>query len=453
MWPWIENRAAITCIPRNTSCICHENEFADGDGVEGSRCAAEPIAALPVGPVSHAVPTFSTNGPSHMFGEPLVRGEILLISVGRSIQEMRLVLHRKGFLLVHATDSPEGEDVAVARMWSPFSLVEKCQVKASPTPDQWSIFKLTIFRSEDPDLSFYFACSGSECHSQREAWVHAIASVIGDVTVSLFPAHQIQVHPLPGKQRTSMRLIAGYLLHCARNDTAELLYCELHAHFGGESQLVCYTNEWCEREVFSIVFTDQAVVSTRKGSYCTVFGIDAHRLSARTRDEKELWLRAVSNVKVKLMFSAPDPDPDDLAIYRGAVSERVEALQPLEPSAMSDRNANCDEHQGALLREMPRAPPLGPAGDVWTSPDPADLEHDDASTTTEIVNETGAKINDQFFDSAGALCELAEDSPRAVKSGEHEITFPSAPVSQTSCKTGTNCSQTCVVSPGLLRAI
>merc|ERR1712039_774730 len=65
-----------------------------------------------------------------------------------------------------------------------------------------------------------------------------------------------------------------------------------------------------------------STVSTRKGAYCTVFGVDNHRFCARTREEKDLWLRAVSNIKVKLMFDARiplmsprgdrwDPDPID----------------------------------------------------------------------------------------------------------------------------------------------
>lgn len=45
--------------------------------------------------------------------------------------------------------------------------------------------------------------------------------------------------------------------------------------------------------------SESTTVSTRSGVYCNVFGIDHHRFCARNADEKDLWLRAVSNVKAR----------------------------------------------------------------------------------------------------------------------------------------------------------
>jgi hypothetical protein len=88
-----------------------------------------------------------------------------------------------------------------------------------------------------------------------------------------------------------------------------------------------YKDEWCEHEMLRINLSDGSVVSTRKGVYCTVFGIDDDRFCARSGEEKELWLRAVSNIKVKLMFEAPDPTEDEIEIFRAAVREKLDTLE------------------------------------------------------------------------------------------------------------------------------
>jgi len=103
-------------------------------------------------------------------------------------------------------------------------------------------------------------------------------------------------------------------------------------------------------------------VSTRTGAHCNVFGIDHHRFCARTVEEKDLWLRAVSNIKVKLMFEAPDPSAEELEVFRGAVWERVEILA--KSVASSDDGTNA-----AILTEVSNLPPSGPKGDDL-DPDP-----------------------------------------------------------------------------------
>jgi hypothetical protein len=152
--------------------------------------------------------------------------------------------------------------------------------------------------------------------------------------------------------------------------------------------LSIYKDEWCEREVAILMLTDQTVVSTRKGSYCTVFGVDQHRFCARTRDEKELWLRAVSNIKVKLMFDAPDPTNEELAVFRAAVLERIVKLESMNGSAPgeaeglpSPRNPDAWD---PLLPQVPRPPvPQSPRGDVWYPEPIEDNEAAESPATLE----------------------------------------------------------------------
>ncbi|CAK0801220.1 unnamed protein product [Prorocentrum cordatum] len=147
--------------------------------------------------------------------------------------------------------------------------------------------------------------------------------------------------------------MAGYLLRSEPGDAVSLCYCELCAYSRGQALLKVYTDEWCEQEVVSISMTASTAVSTRTGSYCTVFGVDAYRFCARTMDEKELWLRAVSNVKVKLMFDAPDPTDRDLSVFREAVWTRVEQLPAADecPPSTQDPLLTCC---GAARRPAPR---------------------------------------------------------------------------------------------------
>mmetsp|Transcript_45586 Transcript_45586/g.99104 ORF Transcript_45586/g.99104 Transcript_45586/m.99104 type:complete len:369 (+) Transcript_45586:3-1109(+) len=207
-----------------------------------------------------------------------------------------------------------------------------------------------------------------------------MAAAIGRVTASLFPPHAIVVSPVPGVPATQTRIMAGYMLYLGDVECVMLFYCELHANSGGEARMVLYSDEGCEREMMTVFLTDTSVVCTRKGAYCTVFGVDTKLFCARSIEEKDLWLRAVSNVKVKLMFDAPDPSDEELAMYRAAVMERVEALPhefgtaaPCEKSlreggALSESSAvgKTAVGEGPLLAVARRQPmPAGLQGDVW----------------------------------------------------------------------------------------
>ncbi|CAE8616567.1 unnamed protein product [Polarella glacialis] len=198
-----------------------------------------------------------------------------------------------------ASDSGSGESVHTAtRAWSPFSLVEKCQVKTLQNSAYWAVFKLTVFRAGGHDQCVYFAATGGDAYKERDRWVDLMGSLVGKVTLSLFPPQSvISVQPVPGVQATSRRIMAGYLLQGCSSDTCMLVYCELHAYSRGEARLATYRDDWCDIEVSSFSLSDASTVSTRSGSHCTVFGIDQHRFCARSPDEKDLWLRAVSNIK------------------------------------------------------------------------------------------------------------------------------------------------------------
>eukprot|EP00933_Yihiella_yeosuensis_P045407 TRINITY_DN40772_c0_g1_i1.p1 TRINITY_DN40772_c0_g1~~TRINITY_DN40772_c0_g1_i1.p1 ORF type:complete len:173 (-),score=24.72 TRINITY_DN40772_c0_g1_i1:77-541(-) len=133
---------------------------------------------------------------------------------------------------------------ATCRAWSPFSLVEKCQVKTLQHSAFWAVFKLTVFRSGGHDQCLYFAATGGNAYKERDKWVDKMGALIGDVTASLFPVSPIRVQPLPGVDSTSERIMAGYLLQGSPWDTCQLVYAELHAYKAGEARLVLYQDTY-----------------------------------------------------------------------------------------------------------------------------------------------------------------------------------------------------------------
>lgn len=347
-----------------------------------------PCGKLPAGPTDRAIRTFATSEDEPLRGAPIRSGGILQLKLGEAIEDIQLTLYINGFSRQpqNPRDAAQMQAEAYGRTWSPFSLVEKCQVKTMQHSSLWAVFKLTVFRQEGHDRYYYFATTGKDAFKERDVWVADIANAIRQVTLSLFPPHAITVRPLPGMHSTESRIMAGYLLRSqAEADRVSLFYCELHAYSAGEARLSIYKDEWCEREVGCVSLTDQTVVSTRKGSYCTVFGIDQHRFCARTCDEKELWLRAVSNIKVKLMFDAPDPTTEDLAVFRAAVLERIVKIELSEPESepgSSGRIAS-PETWDPLLPQMPRVvTPISPRGDIWM-PEPIVEDVDLPSVSTQ----------------------------------------------------------------------
>eukprot|EP00812_Abedinium_dasypus_P006642 NODE_1841_length_1052_cov_261.246740.p1 GENE.NODE_1841_length_1052_cov_261.246740~~NODE_1841_length_1052_cov_261.246740.p1 ORF type:complete len:285 (+),score=91.82 NODE_1841_length_1052_cov_261.246740:3-857(+) len=207
-------------------------------------------------------------------------------------------------------------------------------------------------------MGFDFSTVGESSVEERDQWLRVIWNAISSVTMSLFPPHTIIVRPLANVESTSTRIMAGYLLLCEASDGVSLLYCELRSFSHGESSLAIYRDECCEHEVTAVQLKETTIVCTCNGAHCNIFGIGVLRFCARTSEEKELWIRAVMNVKTKIMFDAPDPTKDELASFRDAVHERL--------VDMSDVAARSAAWSNAKLPLKPRPPvPSLPQGDVW----------------------------------------------------------------------------------------
>ena len=63
------------------------------------------------------------------------------------------------------------------------------------------------------------------------------------------------------------------------------------------------------------------------GINCGCFIFSGYHFAARTNSERKLWLRAISNIKVKLETGAPNPGPEQLEHYRYSVDEQVTRIE------------------------------------------------------------------------------------------------------------------------------
>lgn len=154
----------------------------------------------------------------------------------------------------------------------------------------------------------------------RARWVAEIARGLRSLTQSLFPPFSIRVAPVRGMSWTDTRLLAGYLLLCI-HDGVVVVYAELHAHKEQAAKFIAYENESCETRIVRMEIDTHTVVSERIGVNCSCFSFEGYHFTARSVEEKLLWLRAISNVKVKLKHRSPSPTDEELRHYRQAIME------------------------------------------------------------------------------------------------------------------------------------
>merc|ERR1740127_103559 len=97
------------------------------------------------------------------------------------------------------------------------------------------------------------------------------------------------------------------------------MYCELHSHRQDTASLIFYENELCQAIAMTISLNETSICCEKIGINCSCFCIEDHQFGTRTISERKLWLRAISNVKVKLQNRAPNPTLEEICYYRRAI--------------------------------------------------------------------------------------------------------------------------------------
>ena len=263
--------------------------------------------------------SYSTEMDQPLRGKPIREGELWQLSTEEAIQRVRLSLYVNGL-------SISGDIKRISVLFSPFTVVRNCKFQANTCDlQEFRFFK--IFKVQLYTLSrcYYFGVRGeaSAGEEERASWVCDISTTVRLVTQSLFPPFRILCDPLVSRAQTHRRLLAGYLLHSDGPYLVSVVYCELEAHEGDQALLVLYENESCEVALNTLVLNVDAIVAEKVGINCSCFTVDKHDFSSRTLSERKLWLRAISNIKVKLANAAPSPSVAELRHFREAIKEHL----------------------------------------------------------------------------------------------------------------------------------
>merc|ERR1719221_2488030 len=153
---------------------------------------------------------------------------------------------------------------------------------------------------------------------------------------------------------THRRIMAGYLMHHDDVAIASVLYCELHPQHHEHGKLVVYENELCQVVVMEICITERSTCCEKVGISCSCFSVEDHLFSTRTLAERKLWLRAISNVKVKLQNRAPSPKAEELQEYRSAIKDHIRASKSAFQS-QAPTDALLQRHP--LMHQLVSSPP------------------------------------------------------------------------------------------------
>lgn len=319
--------AASGAVPSVCRCFCG-NAWQDEEdrGFNTVSVGIGSISSLDVPgemPEVMGMLSYSTEMDQPLRGKPIREGELWQLSTEEAIQRVRLSLYVNGLFI-------SGDTKQVSVLFSPFTVVRNCKFQANTCDIQeFSLFK--IFKVQLYTLSrcYYFGVRGEASigEEERASWVCDISTTVRLVTQSLFPPFRILCDPLPFREQTHRRLLAGYLLHSDGPYMVSVLYCELQAHQGDQALLVLYENESCEVALNSVVLNVDAIVAEKVGINCSCFTVEKHDFSSRTLSERKLWLRAISNIKVKLANAAPSPSACELRYFREAIKEHLDEIR------------------------------------------------------------------------------------------------------------------------------
>ncbi|CAK9084365.1 Putative E3 ubiquitin-protein ligase HERC1, partial [Durusdinium trenchii] len=304
--------SACRCLC-NSDWLAEESADLDFDSLGGAPMQAARFSDLLA---------YSTDMGQSLRGRPLRSGNVYFLRSEQQAEKVQVNLYVNGLAITH-----HGKEVRAC--FSPFTLVRNCKFLDAAACTQLvslKIFKIFFFVK---NLCYFFGVSGEDTETERQAWVEDVARAVHLVTQSLFPPFSISCEPICAAAVTARRLMAGYVIYHSGDDVATVLYGELSAHARGSdlARLAFYENEQCQRLAMEIWLSVASSCFEKVGVSCTCFCINGHDFSARTIAERKLWLRAISNIKVKLQNAAPAPSREDLAHYREAIEEQVRSLE------------------------------------------------------------------------------------------------------------------------------
>ncbi len=136
----------------------------------------------------------------------------------------------------------------------------------------------------------------------RADWIVDIVSVLRLCVLSMFPPFCYAILPERGIDESERRLMAGYAALRVERYKFVMLYCDLRAptDLNEEAFLVFYSDETCRQEHSRITIKAKSDLAEQIGIQCSLFSIDDFWLAVRTSLERRAWIRALTNVQIRL---------------------------------------------------------------------------------------------------------------------------------------------------------
>eukprot|EP00930_Biecheleria_cincta_P097043 TRINITY_DN88788_c0_g1_i1.p1 TRINITY_DN88788_c0_g1~~TRINITY_DN88788_c0_g1_i1.p1 ORF type:complete len:598 (+),score=86.63 TRINITY_DN88788_c0_g1_i1:94-1887(+) len=365
--------------------------------------------------------TVSSNIDDPVGGIPFGSGELLFLDdeAGMLITCVALVFSTGLYLVAH------GSGHIWSFAWSPFSVISKTDGRPglpnAGSGEDCSPYAGISLSIPTRGRHVLLACRGAGAVEQRDRWLHNLSMALRSHVRVAFPEFRISVEPLAQVPDTKERILAGYLL--LREDGAASIsvpYCELHAHRGGFARLSFYSDESCDRLILALAVTQKTRIFERAGEDCSCFAVDGHSFCARSMEERQVWLRALSNVKVKLANGAPDPSPTDLEAFREAVQERLEEIEATETFTGAFFNSSAQKEQ---LLHLPI-----PDGGRGSAPAQKNSTPSMLHPTPSVASRLSL-VPATADSPAGSCSSVVSSRPRAPEGSDGEPSWDIAPAS------------------------
>eukprot|EP00438_Fugacium_kawagutii_P004622 Skav229013 [mRNA] locus=scaffold127:451993:453258:- [translate_table: standard] len=272
--------------------------------------------------------SFEVDGTAPLREPPLKSGPVWFLQTKhhdgplQEASKVVLSIHLNGMRIRYGEDR-----LSRSLAWSPFTVVQANRFHAKETDEHWShlrLFKVADFQNGVSCLFMVVGRGSDEARQERASWVATASCAIRMLTLSLFPRSNVQTMP-NGLLWTQTRVLAGHmLLFDLRGVTP--VFCELHAPVDYTTNLMAYEDDSCTCLLTTLIIDCDTRITERLGVDSSCFTLNEHHFSARTVAEKTCWIRAISNIKVKLRHASLPTSDLELSYYRSAVEEHIACL-------------------------------------------------------------------------------------------------------------------------------
>lgn len=277
----------------------------------------------------HLPISFEVDGSAPLREPPLKTGPVLFLQtkghtgILQDVSKVNLSIHLNGMRIRHNNRFKGVRSLA----WSPFTVVQANRFHTKESDENCPnvrLFKVADFQNGVSCMFAVTAPSPGESVTSRAEWVATVSCAIRMLTLSLFPAFNVQTMP-NSMQWTQTRVLAGHMLLFDLTGVTPV-FCELHAPVDYTTNLMAYEDDSCTCLLANLIIDSDTRITERLGVDSGCFTLNEHHFAARTVAEKLFWIRAISNIKVKLRHAFLPTSDVELRCYRDAVQAEVANL-------------------------------------------------------------------------------------------------------------------------------